>query len=164
MVIHSSVLELIGNTPIIKAQRLDTGLCDLFLKLESANPGGSIKDRVGLSMIEAAECRGHIKPGATLVDGAASSTSMGLAFVARQKGYRLILVVPDNMGWEKISNLKAMGAEVILTRSDVSKGHPEHYQDLAENWQPRHQAPTSLISLEMRTIQLRMSSVLVRRF
>ncbi|AWG45203.1 pyridoxal-phosphate dependent enzyme [Xylella fastidiosa] len=132
MVIHSSVLELIGNTPIIKAQRLDTGLCDLFLKLESANPGGSIKDRVGLSMIEAAECRGHIKPGATLVDGAASSTSMGLAFVARQKGYRLILVVPDNMGWEKISNLKAMGAEVILTRSDVSKGHPEHYQDLAE--------------------------------
>ncbi|WGZ32464.1 pyridoxal-phosphate dependent enzyme [Xylella fastidiosa subsp. pauca] len=132
MVIHSSVLELIGNTPIVKAQRLDTGLCDLFLKLESANPGGSIKDRVGLSMIEAAECRGHIKPGATLVDGAASSTSMGLAFVARQKGYRLILVVPDNMAWEKISNLKAMGAEVILTRSDVSKGHPEHYQDLAE--------------------------------
>ncbi|HHW4680949.1 MAG TPA: PLP-dependent cysteine synthase family protein, partial [Xylella taiwanensis] len=131
MVIHSSVLELIGNTPIVKAQRLDTGLCDLFLKLESANPGGSIKDRIGLSMIEAAERRGHIKPGATLIDGTAGSTSLGLAFVARQKGYHLILVVPDKMSREKISNLKAMGADVVLTRSDVIKGHPEHYQDLA---------------------------------
>ncbi|AXI84039.1 pyridoxal-phosphate dependent enzyme [Xylella taiwanensis] len=131
MVIHSSVLELIGNTPIVKAQRLDTGLCDLFLKLENTNPGGSIKDRIGLSMIEAAERRGHIKPGVTLVDGTAGSTSLGLAFVARQKGYRLILVVPDKMSREKISNLKTMGAEVVLTRSDVIKGHPEHYQNLA---------------------------------
>ncbi|WP_349811758.1 pyridoxal-phosphate dependent enzyme [Xanthomonas dyei] len=131
MAIHSSVLELIGNTPIVKAQRLDTGVCELFLKLEANNPGGSIKDRIGLSMIEAAEQRGDLTPGATLVEGTAGNTGLGLALVAQQKGYQLILVVPDKMSREKIFNLKAMGANVVLTRSDVAKGHPEYYQDLA---------------------------------
>ena len=131
MAIHSSVLDLIGETPIVKAQHLDTGLCELYLKLESANPGGSIKDRIGLSMIEAAEKRGDLKPGATLVEGTAGNTGIGLALVAQQKGYKLLLVVPDKMSREKIFNLKAMGAEVVLTRSDVAKGHPEYYQDLA---------------------------------
>ena len=132
MAIHSSVLELIGDTPIVQARRLDTGLCTLYLKLESANPGGSIKDRIGMSMIEAAERRGDLKPGATLVEGTAGNTGIGLALVAQQKGYKLMLVVPDKMSREKIFNLKAMGAEVILTRSDVAKGHPDYYQDLAE--------------------------------
>ena len=131
MAIHSSVLDLIGETPIVKAQHLETGVCELYLKLESANPGGSIKDRIGLSMIEAAEKRGDLKPGATLVEGTAGNTGIGLALVAQQKGYKLLLVVPDKMSREKIFNLKAMGAEVILTRSDVAKGHPEYYQDLA---------------------------------
>ena len=132
MAIHSSVLELIGNTPIVKAQRLDTGVCELYLKLESQNPGGSIKDRIGLSMIEAAEKAGKIKPGDTLVEGTAGNTGIGLALVAQQKGYKLLLVVPDKMSREKIFNLKAMGAQVVLTRSDVAKGHPDYYQDLAE--------------------------------
>jgi cystathionine beta-synthase len=132
MTVHQSVLELIGHTPMVRAQRLDTGLCELFLKLESANPGGSIKDRIGLSMIEGAEKAGKIKPGATLVEGTAGNTGLGLALVAQQKGYRLVLVVPDKMSREKIFNLKAMGAEVVLTRSDVAKGHPEYYQDMAE--------------------------------
>ncbi len=131
MATHSSVLELIGETPIVKSRRLDTGLCELYFKLESANPGGSIKDRIGLSMIEAAEQRGDLKPGATLVEGTAGNTGIGLALVAQQKGYKLILVVPDKMSREKIFNLKAMGADVILTRSDVAKGHPDYYQDLA---------------------------------
>ncbi|RXR02735.1 pyridoxal-phosphate dependent enzyme [Pseudoxanthomonas composti] len=131
MAIHSSVLDLIGQTPIIRAQHLDTGPCELYLKLESANPGGSIKDRIGMSMITAAEKRGDIKPGDTLVEGTAGNTGIGLALVAQQKGYKLILVVPDKMSREKIFNLKAMGAEVVLTRSDVAKGHPEYYQDLA---------------------------------
>ena len=131
MAIHSSVLELVGNTPIIKARNLDTGCCELYLKLESANPGGSIKDRIGMSMIEAAEKRGDLQPGATLVEGTAGNTGLGLALVAQQKGYKLILVVPDKMSREKIFNLKAMGAEVVLTRSDVAKGHPDYYQDLA---------------------------------
>jgi len=131
MSIHSSILDLVANTPIIKARRLETGPCTLYLKLENQNPGGSIKDRIGLSMIEAAERRGDIRPGATLVEGTAGNTGIGLALAARQKGYRLILVIPDKMSREKIFNLKAMGAEVVLTRSDVPKGEPEHYQDLA---------------------------------
>ena len=132
MATHDSVLELVGDTPIIRARRLDVGQCTLYLKLESQNPGGSIKDRIGLSMIEAAEARGDIKPGDTLVEGTAGNTGIGLALVAQQKGYQLILVVPDKMSREKIFNLKAMGAQVVLTRSDVAKGHPDYYQDMAE--------------------------------
>jgi cystathionine beta-synthase len=111
---------------------MDTGPCELFIKLESQNPGASIKDRIGLRMIEDAEAAGLIKPGATLVEGTAGNTGLGLALVAAQKGYRLMLVIPDKMSREKISNLKAMGAEVVLTRSDVAKGHPEYYQDMAK--------------------------------
>lgn len=132
MAVVNSVLELIGSTPIVKTSRLDTGMCELFLKLESNNPGGSIKDRIGLAMIEAAERDGRIKPGDTLVEGTAGNTGLALALVAAQKGYRLVLVIPDKMSREKIFNLKAMGAEVVLTRSDVAKGHPQYYQDLAE--------------------------------
>ena len=132
MTVHRSVLELIGETPIVKAQHLDAGVCELFLKLECMNPGGSIKDRIGLKMIEAAEHAGRIKPGDTLVEGTAGNTGIGLALVAQQKGYKLVLVVPDKMSREKIFNLRAMGAEVVLTRSDVAKGHPQYYQDMAE--------------------------------
>ncbi|MGY0618342.1 pyridoxal-phosphate dependent enzyme [Lysobacter sp. A378] len=132
MSISTSVLDLVGNTPIVKAQNLDTGVCELYFKLESQNPGGSIKDRIGLQMIDAAQARGDIKPGDILVEGTAGNTGLGLALVARQRGYKLILVVPDKMSREKIFNLKAMGAQVVLTRSDVAKGHPDYYQDLAE--------------------------------
>lgn len=127
----TSVLDLIGNTPLLEARRLDTGRCRLFLKLESQNPGGSIKDRVALSMIEAAERDGQIAPGAFLVEATAGNTGLGLALVAGQKGYRVLIVVPDKMSQEKIFHLKALGAEVLLTRSDVTKGHPDYYQDRA---------------------------------
>ncbi|GJM08934.1 MAG: cystathionine beta-synthase [Lysobacteraceae bacterium] len=130
---YDNVLQMIGSTPMVRVNSLDTGPCELYLKLESQNPGGSIKDRIGLSMIEAAEKAGHIKPGDTLVEGTAGNTGIGLALVAASKGYRLLLVIPDKMSREKIFNLKAMGAEVILTRSDVEKGHPQYYQDLAES-------------------------------
>lgn len=133
MTTHDNVLQLIGNTPIVRINHLDTGPCTLYAKLESQNPGGSIKDRIGLVMIEEAEKRGDLKPGATLVEGTAGNTGLALALVAQQKGYRLILVIPDKMSREKISNLKAMGAEVVITRSDVGKGHPEYYQDLARS-------------------------------
>jgi cystathionine beta-synthase len=132
MEVHDTVLDLIGNTPIVRINNMDTGPCSLFIKLESQNPGGSIKDRIGLKMIEDAEQKGLIRPGSTLVEGTAGNTGLGLALVAAQKGYQLILVIPDKMSREKISNLRAMGAEVVLTRSDVAKGHPEYYQDLAQ--------------------------------
>jgi cystathionine beta-synthase len=125
------LLSLIGNTPLVEVTRLDTGPCRLFLKLESANPGGSIKDRPALSMIAAFEKDGRLKPGGTIVEATAGNTGLGLALVAALKGYRLVLVIPDKMSREKIFHLKAMGAEVVMTRSDVGKGHPDYYQDMA---------------------------------
>ena len=130
MQVFSNVLDMIGRTPMLELQRMDTGPCRLFLKLELMNPGGSIKDRIGVSMIEEAEKRGDIGRGDTLVEATAGNTGIGLALVAAQKGYHLVLVLPDKMSQEKIFNLRAMGAEVVLTRSDVGRGHPEYYQDL----------------------------------
>src|SRR4051794_18600993 len=126
-----NVLQTIGNTPLLRVHNFDTGKCSLYLKLENQNPGGSIKDRIGRSMIEAAEREGKIKPGSTLVEATAGNTGLGLALVASQKGYKLVLVIPDKMSQEKIFHLKALGAEVVMTRSDVLKGHPEYYQDMA---------------------------------
>jgi len=127
----TSILDLIGATPLVEATRLDTGPCRLFLKLENQNPSGSIKDRPARAMIEAAEADGRLKPGGMIVEATAGNTGLGLAFVGAQKGYRTVLVVPDKMSREKILHARAMGAEVILTRSDVGKGHPDYYQDLA---------------------------------
>ena len=132
MKVYSNILDMVGRTPMLEMTHMDTGSCRLFLKLELMNPGGSIKDRIGISMIGEAEKRGDIKPGDTLVEATAGNTGLGLALVAAQKGYRLILVLPDKMSQEKIFNLRAMGAEVILTRSDVGLGHPEYYQDLGK--------------------------------
>jgi cystathionine beta-synthase len=126
-----AVLDLIGNTPLVEVTRFDTGPCRLFLKLESQNPGGSIKDRIGVSMIEAAERDGRLKAGGTVVEATAGNTGLGLALVARAKGYRVVLVVPDKMSSEKVLHLKALGADVRITRSDVGKGHPAYYQDMA---------------------------------
>lgn len=133
MKIYRNVLEMVGRTPLLEVTRMDTGPCRLFLKLELMNPGGSIKDRIGISMIEEAEKRGDIEPGDLLVEATAGNTGIGLALAAAQKGYRLLLVLPDKMSQEKIFNLRAMGAEIVLTRSDVGKGHPEYYQDLARS-------------------------------
>src|SRR3954468_22346463 len=127
----ASILDLIGNTPLVEVKRLETGRSRLFLKLEQQNPGGSIKDRIALSMIEAAEQENKIRPGSLIVEATAGNTGLGLALVAAQKGYRLLIVVPDKMSQEKIFHLKAMGAEVLLTRSGVTKGHAEYYQDVA---------------------------------
>ncbi len=127
-----NTLDLIGNTPLVEITGLDTGVCRLFAKLENQNPGGSIKDRIGKSMIEAFERDGLLKPGGTLVEATAGNTGLGLAQVAARKGYRLVLVIPDKMSREKVQHLKALGVEVVMTRSDVEKGHPEYYQDKAE--------------------------------
>src|SRR5437016_520512 len=125
------ILDLIGNTPLVEITQLDTGPCRLFVKLESQNPGGSIKDRIALTMIEAAEDDGRLKPGGTVVEATAGNTGLGLALVSRAKGYRVLLVIPDKMSSEKLQHLRALGAEIRLTRSDVGKGHPAYYQDMA---------------------------------
>ena len=127
-----SLLDLIGKTPMMEVTKIDTGPCRLFLKLEAQNPGGSIKDRIALSMIAAAEAEGFLKPGGTIVEATAGNTGLALTLVGQAKGYKVLLVIPDKMSREKIQHLRAMGADVRLTRSDVPHGHPEYYTDMAE--------------------------------
>ncbi len=126
-----AILSLIGETPLVEITQFETGPCQLFVKLENQNPTGSIKDRIALSMIEAAEEEGKLEPGGTVIEATAGNTGLGLGLVAAAKGYRVVLVIPDKMSQEKISHVRALGAEVRLTRSDVTRGHPEYYQDVA---------------------------------
>jgi cystathionine beta-synthase len=153
-----AVLDLIGNTPLVEVTRLDTGPCTLFLKLESQNPGGSIKDRIGRSMIEGAEARGELQAGGTVVEATAGNTGLGLALVARAKGYRVVLVVPDKMSTEKVLHLKALGAEVHMTRSDVGKGHPEYYRTTRRALLPQSPGRSSPTSSATRTTRRRTSA------
>lgn len=129
--VFPSVLQLIGRTPLVELSGFDTGPCRLFAKLENRNPSGSVKDRVALSIITAAEKAGLLRKGGVIVEATAGNMGLGLAQVAALRGYRLILAVPDKMSKEKIRHLRALGADVRLTRSDVGKDHPEHFQNLA---------------------------------
>ena len=136
--VATSTLELIGKTPLVRVDCFDTRGSELWLKLESHNPGGSIKDRIGLSMIEAAEAAGQLGPGGHIIEATAGNTGLGLALVAALRGYKLTLVVPDKMSQEKVTHLRALGAEVIWTRSDVNKGHYAYYQDMAQRLASEH--------------------------
>lgn len=133
--VYHDVLQMIGKTPMLELRKIETGPCRLFAKMELLNPAGSIKDRIGLSMIAAAEKDGRLDPKGTppptIIEATAGNTGLGLALVAGQRGYKLKVVVPDKMSQEKIQHLRAMGAEVVLARSDVQKGHPEYYQEVA---------------------------------
>ena len=131
--ISPSLLSLIGDTPLVEIKNIDTGLCKLYVKMESHNPGGSIKDRTATYIIDQAEKEGLLKPGGTIIEATAGNTGIGLALVGILKGYRVLLVIPDKMSLEKVAHLKAIGAEVIFTRSDVGKDHPEYYHNVAEN-------------------------------
>ena len=122
--IKNSLLDIIGNTPLIKLNSFDTGKCELFVKLENHNPGGSIKDRIGLTIIEEAENSGLLKPGGTIIEATAGNTGIGLALVAAIKGYKLILVIPDKMSKEKILHLEGLGARVVITRSNCFPSTP----------------------------------------
>jgi cystathionine beta-synthase len=128
----NGILQLIGNTPMVEITHFDTGLCKLFVKLESQNPSGSVKDRIALSMIEAAEREGKLKPGGTIVEATGGgNTGLGLALVAAIKGYKTILTMPDKVSREKAAHCKALGADVRITRSDVPRGHPDHFETMA---------------------------------
>ena len=127
-----SLTDLIGNTPIVQVKNIDTGHCNLYLKLESMNPGSSIKDRVALKIIEDAEKNGELTKGSTVVEATAGNTGLGLALIALLKGYKAKVVILDKMNLNKIYHLKALGAEVTLARSDVGPDSPEHYVNVAK--------------------------------
>jgi cystathionine beta-synthase len=129
----NSVLDLVGNTPLVKLNRIAAGVKPLVLaKLEQLNPGGSVKDRIAINMIEAAERDGKLKKGGTIVEPTSGNTGVGLAQVAALKGYKCIFVMPDKMSQEKIRLLKAYGAEVVITPTAVAKESPESYYSVAE--------------------------------
>jgi len=131
--VAGSILELIGWTPLVKLNRITNGLpSTVYAKLEYFNPGGSVKDRVGLSMISDAERRGVIKPGCVIVEPTSGNTGAGLALAALVRGYKIIFTVPDKMSSEKIDLLKAFGAKVIITPSNVPPDHPASYVKVAE--------------------------------
>src|SRR5438270_6304007 len=129
---YPTILDLVGNTPIVRLDRLSpAGHARILAKLEYLNPGGSVKDRIGLSMIEAAERDGLLKPGGTIVEPTSGNTGVGLALAAAQKGYRLVFVMPDKMSQEKISMLRAYGAEVVITPTAVDHESPESYYSVS---------------------------------
>jgi cystathionine beta-synthase len=129
---YPSVLELVGGTPIVRLQKIgrETGAM-ILAKLEYLNPGGSVKDRIGLAMLEAAERDGRLKPGGTIVEPTSGNTGVGLAIAAASKGYRCIFVMPDKMSQEKISMLRAYGAEVVITPTAVEPDSPESYYSVS---------------------------------
>jgi cystathionine beta-synthase len=129
---HESILDAIGNTPLVRLNRLTEGLeCKLYAKLEMIGPGGSVKDRIGLSMIRGAEERGELKPGGTIIECTSGNTGMGLAIVACLKGYRAVFTINDKQSSEKIDMLKAMGAEVIVCPTAVEPSDSRHYVQVA---------------------------------
>jgi cystathionine beta-synthase len=133
MKLSENILETIGNTPLVKLNKLTQGLeATVLAKLEMLNPGGSVKDRIGIAMIEAAEKQGLIKPGYVIVEPTSGNTGIGLALAAVVKGYKIIFTVPDKMSKEKIDLLRAFGAKVIITPTAVAPDHPASYVKVAE--------------------------------
>src|SRR5918912_535506 len=129
---YPTVLDLVGNTPIVRLDRIGRGVApQLLAKLEYLNPGGSVKDRIGLAMLEAAERDGKLKPGGTIVEPTSGNTGVGLAIAAAAKGYRCIFVMPDKMSQEKISMLRAYGADVVITPTAVEPESPEAYYSVS---------------------------------
>lgn len=133
MDIKESILDCIGGTPVVRLSRYSKGLpCTIFAKLDELNPGGSVKDRIGIAMIRDAEARGLIKPGGTITEGTAGNTGVGLALAANVLGYKTVFCLPDKMSKEKIDLLRAYGAKVIVTPTAVAKDDPKHYTQVAQ--------------------------------
>ncbi len=133
MDVHDSLIDLIGNTPLLRLSRIEPGLgCTLLAKVEVMNPGGSVKDRIGIRMIEAAERSGALKPGGTIIEPTSGNTGVGLAIAAAIKGYKCIFIMPDKMSQEKISLLRAYGAEVVIAPTAVPPDSPESYYRVAD--------------------------------
>src|SRR2546425_10756888 len=133
MEVYGSILALVGNTPIIRLNKISKDVtCTLLVKMESLNPGGSVKDRVGISMLEDAERKGLLAPGATIIEPTSGNTGMGLAMCVAVKGYKMIFTMPDKMSEEKRNLLRAFGAEIVITPTAVPHDSPENYIQVAE--------------------------------
>jgi cystathionine beta-synthase len=138
MQVHDSLIELMGNTPLIRLRKVTRGLGDrgrapdLLAKVEYFNPGGSVKDRIALRMVEAAEASGALRPGGTIIEPTSGNTGIGLAIVAAEKGYRCLFVCPDKVGQDKIGVLRAYGAEVVVCPTTVSPEHPDSYYSVSD--------------------------------
>jgi cystathionine beta-synthase len=130
---QETILQSVGRTPLVRLRRMTEGLkVNIYAKVEALNPGGSVKDRVGIAMINEAERRGWLRQGGTIIEATAGNTGVGLAMVAAVKGYRCIFVLPDKMSSEKINLLKAYGAEVVITPTNVAPDSPESYNGVAD--------------------------------
>src|SRR3954453_19402926 len=130
---QETILQTVGHTPLVRLRRMAADVpCPVGVKVESSNPGGSVKDRVGLAMIAEAERRGWLQPGGTIIEATAGNTGFGLAMVAAVKGYRCIFVLPDKMSTEKVALLKAYGAEVVITQTGVPPDSPDSYNGVAD--------------------------------
>ncbi len=138
MQVHDSLIELIGNTPLVRLRKVTRGLGgagpapDVLAKVEYFNPGGSVKDRIALRMVVAAEASGALQPGGTIIEPTSGNTGIGLAIVAAEKGYKCLFVCPDKVGQDKISVLRAYGAEVVVCPTTVSPEHPDSYYSVSD--------------------------------
>jgi cystathionine beta-synthase len=133
MEVHKTILDAIGNTPLVRLNKVSKGIKPTLLaKLENLNPGGSVKDRIGIAMVEQAEAKGLLRPGGTIIEPTSGNTGVGLAIVASVKGYKMVFVMPDKMSEEKRAILRAYGAKVVVTPTNVPPASPEHYTKVAE--------------------------------
>ncbi len=133
MRVHDSLIDLVGDTPLVRLRKVTEGLAPTILaKVEYFNPGGSVKDRIALRMVEAAEKSGELRPGGTIVEPTSGNTGIGLALVAQEKGYRCVFVCPDKVGPDKLSVLRAYGAEVVVCPTTVAPEHPESYYSVSD--------------------------------
>src|SRR6266852_4712010 len=157
---QETILQSVGRTPLVGLRRMTEGLqARVYVKLESLNPGGSVKDRVGVAMIAEAERRGWLRPGGTVIEATAGNTGVGLAMVAAVRGYRCIFVLPDKMSSEKVLLLKAYGAEVVITPTNVAPDSPDSYNGVADRltreipgaWRPNQFANLSNPDIHYRT-------------
>src|ERR1700685_1763306 len=150
MQVYDSLSELVGNTPLLRLRSVTRGVpgSQVLAKVEYFNPGGSVKDRIALRMVEAAEASGELRPGGTIVEPTSGNTGIGLAIVAMEKGYKCLFVCPDKVGQDKISVLRAYGAEVVVCPTTVSPDHPDSYYSVSDRlareteggWKPNQYA------------------------
>jgi cystathionine beta-synthase len=149
MQVHDSLIEMFGNTPLLRLRRIAREChADVLAKVEYFNPGGSVKDRIALRMVEAAEASGALRPGGTIIEPTSGNTGIGLAIVAQEKGYKCLFVCPDKVSQDKISVLRAYGADVVVCPSSVSPDHPDSYYSVSDRlaaqtdggWKPNQYA------------------------